>query len=109
MNLKNSFDNAKRKIKDNAPVIVASAVAVGSAAVVAYTTRKILGQIEDAFPRPSKSDFSLRLSGREFDRLKSGIPRTTGIDDEGVEVMIATRDMLKDEALERISKLIFKD
>jgi hypothetical protein len=104
MNLKNSFENAKRKIKDNAPIILASAVAVGSAAVVYTMTRKLSIQIDAAYP--SKGDFSLSLSGREFDRLKSGIPRTTGLEDEGVEIMIATRDMLKDEALERISQVL---
>jgi hypothetical protein len=107
VNLKNSFDNAKRKIKDNAPVIMASAVAVGSAAVVYTMTRKTNNIICDAlYP---KGDFSLYLSGREVDKLKSGIPRTTGMDRDGMEVVIATKDMLKDEFLEKFSKLIAKD
>jgi hypothetical protein len=106
VNLKNSFENAKRKIKDNAPIIMASAVAIGSAAVVVYSNRKVVSFVDATHPR---GDFALHLSGREFNKLKSGIPRTTGFDDEGIEVVIATKDMLKEEALERISKLILKD
>jgi hypothetical protein len=63
VNLKNSFDNAKRKIKDNAPIILASAVAVGSAAVVYTMTRKLSIQIDAALPYPSKGDFSLSQVG----------------------------------------------
>lgn len=107
MNLKNSFDNAKQKIKDNLPVILVTTAAIGSAAVVVYTSRKLTNMVGDYFY--PKGDFSLYLSGRESAKIKSGIPKTTGIDDEGIEIVIATKDMLKDEALERMSKLIFKD
>lgn len=107
MSLKNSLDNVKRKMKENLPAILTTATAIGSAAVVVYTSRRTTNIVCDAlYP---KGDFSLYLSGREFNKLKLGIPRTTGIDDEGIEVVVATRDMIKDEFLEKISKLIAKD
>lgn len=108
MNLKNSFDTAKRKTKENLPAIVTTVAAIGSAAVVVYTARKISIQFDDMFPKPKKCDFSLHLSGREIEKLKSGIPRDAGFMGE-VDVFIAARDMLKDDALERVSKTVFKD
>lgn len=112
MDLKNSLSNAKRKAKENLPAIVTTATAIGSAAVVVYTARKINVRINGVFPEvetPMRSDFSLYLSGRESARLKSGIPRTTGVGRDGMEVVIATKDMLKDNFQELLAKTIFKD
>ena len=108
MNLKNSFDNAKRKAKENLPAIVTAAAAIGSAVVVVYSNRKISNLIYNALYF-EKSDFSLHLSGKEFDKLKSGIPRTTGFEDGGIEVVVATKDMLKENFQELLGKTIFKD
>lgn len=108
MNLKNSFDNAKRKAKENLPIIVTSVVAIGSAAVAVSSHRRLSNLIYDALYF-SKSDFSLHLSGKEFNKLKSGIPRMTGFEDEGIEVVVATKDMLKENFQELLGKTIFKD
>ena len=95
MNLKNSFENAKRKIKDNAPIIMASAVAIGSAAVVYTMTRKLSIQIDDAFSNQGAPDFELQLSGKEFNKIVSGIPKTVDMID--ATLYVVTKDMLKDD------------
>lgn len=107
MSFKSILGNAKSKVKENLPAILTTVATVGSVAVVVYTNRRTANIVFDALY--TKGDFSLHLSGREMDKLKSGIPRTTGLDHDGVEVIIATKDMIKDEFLEKISKLIAKD
>lgn len=105
MNLKSSFDNAKQKIKDNFPIILATTAAVGSAVVVVYTSRKSMHAVTDYFY--PKGDFSLYLSGREVDKLKAGIPRAAGPFDD-TELFVATKDMLKERYTDSASKLLHK-
>lgn len=100
MNLKNSFGIVKRKTKENLPTIVTAVAAIGSAAVVVYTNRKLVNNLVDLM-YPGRTEFSLHLSGREMDKLLSGIPK-----DAGDGIFIATVDMIKDEALELVPKAI---
>lgn len=90
MNLKNSFDNAKQKIKDNLPVILTSTAAIGSAAVAVYYERKNYNWISNTlYP---KGDFSIHLSGKAADKIKSGIP----LDVFDGEFYLVTKEMLRD-------------
>jgi hypothetical protein len=104
MNMKTSLENAKCKIKDNLPVVLTSVAAIGSAAVVVYTSRKLNIKLDSMFPEPKKVDFSLHLSGREMDKILSGTPKNC-LDN----LYIVTKDMLTSEAQEAIPRVIFKD
>ena len=99
----------KNKMRDNLPVILTSVAAISSAVVVVYYNRKISVQVNDIFSEfgPKKYDFSLYLSGKEMDKIKSGIPRISDMGD--VKLYIVTKNMLTSEAQESIPKVLFRE